>query len=723
MRHQRVGWELSAAIAALGCTSLVTQTILLREFMSIFAGNELVIGMVLANWMILTGTGAILGRLLDRTGVNPGVTVSLLLLTGTLPIVTVFLVRSLRNLVFPAGAVIGMWESAYSSFILLIPYCLVSGCLFTMMARMISDRQEENKIAWVYSVEAIGSIAGGLAFNLVAVAFFTTFQSLIFVAMLDLAVCATLAKQSGGRPAMSGILAFGAVILIVSLTVNLDQVTRERMFDGQSLLYHTDTPYGSLVVTKQGDQTNFFENSALLFSSGDVTTNEEAVHYAMVQHPSPAAVLIISGGMSGIAEEVCKYDVTVIDDVEINPWIIEAGRRFTSAVQDRRIHVINEDARRYLRHCSQKYDVVLLNVPDPGTAEINRYYTTEFFRELKPHLAEGGVLSLSLLSAADYFGSDARLVTSSIRNTLKSGFRNVLVIPGNRTFLVASDNDLSINVTQLIDRRGIPTTYVNRNYIDDQLLSQRSAEITKTLDPDVDVNRDFYPVAYYRQMQYWLSYFSFNPWIPAAIAGAILVVVLFKLNAVTFGMLTGGLTASSVEVLLLVSFQMIYGYVYQATGVIITVFMAGLAAGSWYDHGRRIQVRMARYAFIQGLMGIFCVLLPVCLTLVKENGSDGIVYAAFTLLTFIMGFMVGIEFSMATKLLKGSVSAVASGLYSVDLLGSAIGALTISVYLLPQLGIVLACIVIGSASLLSASVSFIRRGKWIITSAEGASYV
>ena len=286
MRHQRVGWELSAAIAALGCTSLVTQTILLREFMSIFAGNELVIGMVLANWMILTGTGAILGRLLDRTGVNPGVTVSLLLLTGTLPIVTVFLVRSLRNLVFPAGALIGMWESAYSSFILLIPYCLVSGCLFTMMARMISDRQEENKIAWVYSVEAIGSIAGGLAFNLVAVAFLTTFQSLIFVAMLDLAVCATLAKQSGGRPAMSGILAFGAVILIVSLTVNLDQVTRERMFDGQSLLYHTDTPYGSLVVTKQGDQTNFFENSALLFSSGDVTTNEEAIHYAMVQHPT-----------------------------------------------------------------------------------------------------------------------------------------------------------------------------------------------------------------------------------------------------------------------------------------------------------------------------------------------------------------------------------------------------------------------------------------------------
>ena len=46
----------------LGSTSIIAQVILLREFLSVFSGNELVIGLVLANWMILTGLGAYLGQ-------------------------------------------------------------------------------------------------------------------------------------------------------------------------------------------------------------------------------------------------------------------------------------------------------------------------------------------------------------------------------------------------------------------------------------------------------------------------------------------------------------------------------------------------------------------------------------------------------------------------------------------------------------------------------------
>ena len=47
----------------LGFSSLYTQVFLLREFLSIFNGNELVLGIVLANWMLLTGTGAYLGKI------------------------------------------------------------------------------------------------------------------------------------------------------------------------------------------------------------------------------------------------------------------------------------------------------------------------------------------------------------------------------------------------------------------------------------------------------------------------------------------------------------------------------------------------------------------------------------------------------------------------------------------------------------------------------------
>ena len=61
MENRRVK-DLAWAVAALGMTALATQIILLREFVSVFQGNELVIGVVLAGWMMLTGAGAFLGR-------------------------------------------------------------------------------------------------------------------------------------------------------------------------------------------------------------------------------------------------------------------------------------------------------------------------------------------------------------------------------------------------------------------------------------------------------------------------------------------------------------------------------------------------------------------------------------------------------------------------------------------------------------------------------------
>lgn len=49
-------------VFALGSTAIISQLIILREFMTIFNGNELVIGTILGNWMILTALGAFLGR-------------------------------------------------------------------------------------------------------------------------------------------------------------------------------------------------------------------------------------------------------------------------------------------------------------------------------------------------------------------------------------------------------------------------------------------------------------------------------------------------------------------------------------------------------------------------------------------------------------------------------------------------------------------------------------
>jgi hypothetical protein len=135
---------LIVSVVAVGFSSTVTQIILLREFLSVFYGNELVIGIILVNWMMLTGFGSFLGKYSTYVKYKINLLTILLLLISVLPIITVFSVDFLRNIVFPVGTMMGMIQIFYSSFILLIPFCIISGFTFTTFVHVISERYRTN---------------------------------------------------------------------------------------------------------------------------------------------------------------------------------------------------------------------------------------------------------------------------------------------------------------------------------------------------------------------------------------------------------------------------------------------------------------------------------------------------------------------------------------------------------------------------------------------------
>ncbi len=148
------------------------------------------------------------------------------------------------------------------------------------------------------------------------------------------------------------ILVLSTVLLIGESLWKTDNITREFLFRNQDILYSKDTPYGNLTITKQGEQKNFYENNGLLFSTNNPSMNEEAVHYAMVQHPNPKNVLLISGGISGTIDEILKYNIEKVDYVEINPWLINIGKNYPlSKIGElsRKVNVINQDARLFVK--------------------------------------------------------------------------------------------------------------------------------------------------------------------------------------------------------------------------------------------------------------------------------------------------------------------------------------------------------------------------------------
>ncbi len=698
------------SIIVLGITSIITQIILLREFLSVFYGNELVIGIILTNWMLLTGLGAFLGKYTGRIKNKIIIIVIFQVLVALLPIINVFLLSALRNIIFPVGTMLSLSDVFLSSFVLLLPYCILSGLMFTIFSTFISEQLKTNLINKVYSLDAIGSIIGGLLFNFFMIYFLTTFQSLFFLMIINFLIALLLSFFL--KKYFPGILIFliAVTFILINFKYDLDIISKQLLYKNQDIIFQKETPFGNLLVTKTSDQLNFIENGVTLFSTNNIIENEEAIHYAMIQHPNPKDILLVSGGISGVLDEILKYNVNKIDYLEINPWLIKIGEKYKGITENDKINIINKDARLFIKENDFIYDVALINLPEPTTAQINRYYTLEFVKELKEKLSKKAIISISLASTENYLSEEAIQLNSTLFNTLKKVFENIIIVPGGKNYFLASDGKLSINIAGKIEKQGIKNVFVNKYYINDELLSFRSDFITNSLDSKAPVNRDFLPISYYRQLLLWISYFKINILYFAVALLLILIILLFILKPVNLGLFGGGFAASSIEVILLISFQIIYGYVYQMIGIIIMIFMAGLAIGSLYMKKIIPVININNYIKVQISIAIFSILLPFILLIMDSIKTNPvIVHSVFFLLTLLIAILTGMQFALASKIQKKNISSAAAESYSSDLLGSAFGALLTSAFLIPLLGIIKVGIVLGVLNLLIAIIILLKR--------------
>ncbi len=707
-KYQKPGFDTLLPVFAMGMTAIITQVVLLREFMAIFQGNELVIGTILANWMILTALGAFLGRASEKIKNNEGFIFYALFFSGIIPIITVFLLNYLKNIIFPIGTMIGLFEILIYSLILLLPFCLLSGFLFTYYAQFFSQRYRNNLISLVYSVEAGGSLLAGLVYSFILIYFFRSTQILTIILVVNIVIALKYSKRIKNWRYKTTVIIFLVITVLAGTFIfNLDIFQKSFLFPNQKISLLKDTPFGSLVVTESAGQNNFYENNVLLYSTDNVIGNEELVHFTMLQHPNPRKILLMGGGISGLTKEILKYPVLRIDYVEINNWIIRIAKKFTNSLNDQCIKIINEDARMFVRKAKEKYDIVIMDIPSPASAQINRFYTIEFLEELKDKVNEGGVISMSLSSTENYVSERAAAVQSIIFNTLRRVFNNVSVLPGEKNYFIASDKPISLNITKMIGERGIENVYVNSYYLDDEILQQRSNFIMDNLQKTTQINKDFKPVAYFMEVGYWMSHFSFNYRIIGVVVLILLIILLSRINTINLGLFTTGFTSSSIEIMIIISFQIIYGFVYNMIGIIITIFMTGLALGAMIQSKLPSLKSIKDYWKIQFSIGIFSFIFPAIILAIQYfHFHISFVYLIFSGSTLIISVFTGLQFSLASKVYKNKIAQISAGIYSIDLLGSALGALLVAILLFPLLGLLQVFIFFGLINLLAAILSF-----------------
>jgi spermidine synthase len=521
-----------------------------------------------------------------------------------------------------------------------------------------------------------------------------------------------------------------ALALVLALTASgtFDRLSMRARWKELGYITHVNSRYGRIVAASVGSEMSIYESGVLAASAPDRLVAEETAHLPMLQHPDPRRVLLLGGGLGGATGEILKHpSVAVLDYVELDPEILRLARTafgppMLEGLDDPRVKVHFGDARFFVKRASGEYDVVILGVPDPETAQLNRFYTAECMREIRRLLGDSGVLGLSVTSTENYIAEEQADLLAGLSATVRSAFHSVLLLPGDPCHIIASDSDrfLTRDPDTLIERirdRSLDVAYVREYYLRDRLSRDRALMLDRAVgDATPRINRDLTPICYYLNLVIWQRQFAGEGSVLAmapsllnkdtAYFAAAALLLIFGLpalsargraratrRAVYASVFVVGATEICLELAALLAFQSIYGYVYQQLALIIAGFMTGLAAGGWFG------VILSRRGAGLGLFaGIQAAIAGVPLALGLALGWIGgltpdaqlSIAAFFPALVVGSAALAGMQFPVAVTLVSavaGSSDPAAGRLYGTDLAGAAIGAPLSAVFLLPLLGI------------------------------------
>lgn len=660
-------WHLQAFLA--GFITLATQTVWLRTTFFLFDGNELLTSLYLAVWMLITGAGALLGRRIRSN--SRGWILALFVLLGLLPLPFDYLAVLLRNRVFLVGSIPPVHQAAFWLAIWLLPFCLLSGVLFTQLARQVSGNR-------IYGMEAAGAATGGFM-TLIQVLAWPSAQ--VMHALIPLAAVFGAICYGGKKSIITGVVVFYTIFISgISIFNPLKHATAS-LYPGQKLLEMRETPQGRLTVTSYYGQSTIFMNGIMHGTSGPAYEPTANIHFSMLYRPQAGKLLVV-GGISGhLLSEIALYPALQFTLFEPSaaalPFLID-----TSQMIGHEARLLTGDPFPLLKNNRQTFDLVLLNNAPPDNLSLNRFLTVEFFMAIKNRLTPDGLFCCRLPAIAQY-GSDETLYLYSIMyNTLGKVYNHVRLIHGPWLWLMASDAPLADNPWQEGNRQAFPE-YVNPDYFAADELQRREAHIKGQLFSNAPANTLLGPVAFAAHLKAWIGMTQSRPAL-VFIPIAIILLLLFRNHHPARRMFVAGYAASAGQVLLLFLLQALLGNIYLLAGMLFGVFMAGLAAGTLLHSHTGLPPRL-----ILALMGLVCLAIPLPYLLSSSLSASGGLTALLILLTaFFLAFLTGSLFSAGIS----SANASPANLYSSDLAGASAGMLLTGLWLLPAMGLYYTCL-------------------------------
>lgn len=736
----------------MGASGIIAQIVLLRELLLSFLGNELTLGIILANWLILEAAGSFLiGKTVEKVEKKIEVYVFLQIFFSVALPFSIYLCRIFKSLLLVTpGEGLGFVPILYSSFLILLPVSLSHGALFTYGSKLYAQAEEKDatSIGKVYILETVGSIIGGLLITFLLVQYFNSFKIAFMISLLNALISASL-LWPGERPLLqakhlSWFLSIFYVLLFLFLLFSptsnkIHQSSLQQQWRGLNVIHNENSIYGNITVTQRGEQFTFFTDGVPSITTPvpDIASIEDMVHFSMLLHEIPQSILILSGGAGGMIHEILKYPVIRLDYVELDPLLLKLIHQFQtpltqSELSDPRVKIHDTDGRFFVSRTQDRFDIIFIGLSAPQELQTNRLFSSEFFSMARKKMKTGGILVLTLPGSLTYISPELRDLNGCILDTLKRNFQYVRIIPGDTNLYFASDSEKLImadpqTLTKRLAERKVKTNLFTESYVEYRLHERWQHWYQKSMEREkVRTNSDFRPLGVFFSLSYWNALFSpylsnlfkyfeklslgWMAWITAFLTLFLAMLFLkkprFSDSSLPYAIFTSGFANMIFDLAIIFTFQTLYGYLYYQIGLLITIFMVGIALGSFFITQRLDRIPKGDTLFLWTEFSIifFALLLPVVLTIpshhLEKPAVYTLLYGTFLLMSFLCGILVGLQFPLATKIYlntrsgEGKIGHTAGFLYGADLLGGFFGGLLGGVLLLPILGLTESCLLV-----------------------------
>ncbi len=353
------------------------------------------------------------------------------------------------------------------------------------MVTRLNEEYEELRfnIAAVMSYDYFGSLLGGLFFAFIGLPFLGLTYTPFVLGFINLSVAILLFIKFRNliipsRRLWLSIAGLGVAGLIISgfvLAKPLILFGEQKRYADQIVFEH-QSKYQKLVITQWKNDFWLYINGHQQFSTRDEELyHEPLVHPIMRVSPSPNNVLVMGGGDGLAVREILKYpEVERITLVDLDPAMTKLSKTHPvllaandSSLYHKKVKIYNQDAYKFLADTSDYFDVIIIDLPDPRSVELNRLYSKEFYILCNKQLRPNGLIITQ--SGSPYYGSRA---FECIRRTMQAAdfevlqIHNQILTMGQWGWTIGSKSltaDRLRTALRKLSFEGIPTRWINND--------------------------------------------------------------------------------------------------------------------------------------------------------------------------------------------------------------------------------------------------------------------